>query len=209
VTDVKHFDPTAVLGTAVQLFWRQGLATTGIQDVVAASGVNRSSLYATFGGKQELYLAALDRYLDEHALPGFARLAADQRGVPAIGEFFARLIRSRCSGERAGWGCMLVNAHTGPESADPGVRQRLDRHYDRLRAALREALQTARSQGQLRPGVDIDATAAQLALLAYGLNLRSRAGARATELDRTVTETLTSLSARHNEAHQEESRANG
>ncbi|MFI6495115.1 TetR/AcrR family transcriptional regulator [Streptomyces sp. NPDC050564] len=38
----------------VRLFWRQGVATTGIQDIVNATGLNRSSLYATFGGKQEL-----------------------------------------------------------------------------------------------------------------------------------------------------------
>lgn len=194
MADVKHFDQAAALDTVVQLFWRQGLATTGIQEVVAATGVNRSSLYATFGGKKELFLAALDRYLDEHALPGFARLSADPRGLPAIRQFFVRLIRARCSGDRAGWGCLVVNAHTGPEAADPDVRRRLDRHHDRLRAALRDALTTARERDQLRSTVDIEPTAGMLALLAYGVNLRSRAGAPAAELRQTVTEVLTSLS---------------
>jgi TetR/AcrR family transcriptional regulator, transcriptional repressor for nem operon len=105
VADVKHFDQTAVLGTVVQLFWRHGLASTGIQDVVTATGINRSSLYATFGDKQALYLAALDRYLEEHALPAFARLAGDPRGLPAITRFFSQLIRARCSGDHARWGC--------------------------------------------------------------------------------------------------------
>jgi AcrR family transcriptional regulator len=170
------------------------LATTGIQDVVRATGVNRSSLYATFGGKQELYLAALDRYLDEYALPGFRRLAEDPRGLPAVREFFAQLIRTRCTGERARWGCMMVNAHAGPESTDPQVRQRLDRHHDRLRAALRDALTTARRHGQLRSDTDPETAATHLALLAYGVNLRSRAGASATSLNRTVTEVLSALS---------------
>lgn len=193
VADVKHFDQTAVLGTVVQLFWRQGLATTGIQDVVTATGVNRSSLYATFGDKQALYLAALDRYLEEHALPAFARLAGDPRGLPAITQFFTQLIRVRCSGERARWGCLMVNAHAGPESTDPDVRRRLDHHHKRLGTALRDALGTAHRLGHLHAGVDIDATAAQLALLAYGVNLRSRAGAPAAELKRTVNHTLTTL----------------
>jgi TetR/AcrR family transcriptional regulator, transcriptional repressor for nem operon len=193
VADVKHFDRTAVLSTAVQLFWRQGLATTGIQDVVTATGVSRSSLYATFGGKRELYLAALDRYLDEHALPAFARLAADPRGLPAVARFFDQLIRTRCSGERARWGCLIVNTHAAPESTDPDVRQRLHHHHKRLRESLRDALRTAHRLGQLRSTVDIDTTAEQLALLAYGANLRSRAGAPAAELRRTVTHTLTTL----------------
>lgn len=193
VPDVKHFDQTAVLGEVVQLFWRQGLATTGIQDVVAATGVNRSSLYATFGDKHALYLAALDRYLEEHALPAFARLAGDPRGLPALTQFFNQLVRVRCSGERARWGCLVVNAHAGPESTDPDVRRRLDHHHEQLRTALRGALGTAHRLGQLDTSVDIDATAGQLALLAYGLNLRSRAGAPAAELKRTVTHTLTTL----------------
>lgn len=196
MADVKHFDQAAVLGTAVRLFWRQGLASTGIQDVVDATGVNRSSLYATFGGKRELYLAALDRYLEEHALPAFARLAGDPRGLPAISEFFGQLIRARCSGERARWGCLMVNAHAGPVSTDPDVRRRLDHHHKRLRNALRDTLGTAHRLRQLRSTVDITQAAQQLALLAYGVNLRSRAGASAAELRRTVNHTLIAFAVR-------------
>lgn len=195
MADVKHFDQTAVLGVVVQLFWQQGLATTGIQDLVDATGVNRSSLYATFGDKHTLYLAALDRYLEEYALPGLTRLAGDPRGLAAITQFLNQLIRARCSGDRARWGCLMVNAHAGPESADPEVRRRLDHHHTRLRAALRDALGTAHRLGQLQTAVNIDATAGQLALLAYGINLRSRAGAPAADLRRTVKQTLTALMA--------------
>ncbi|MDX3191810.1 TetR/AcrR family transcriptional regulator [Streptomyces sp. MN03-5084-2B] len=195
MADVKHFDEAAVLGVVVELFWRQGMATTGIRDVVAATGVSRSSLYATFGDKKQLYLAALDRYLDDNALPGFARLADDPSGLPAIARFFDQLIRVRCSGERARWGCLMVNAHTGAESADPDVRRRLDRHHGQLRAAFRDALGTARRLGQLHPGVDPESAGGQLALLAYGVNLRSRAGAPAAELDDTVRHALSALAA--------------
>jgi TetR/AcrR family transcriptional regulator, transcriptional repressor for nem operon len=90
----------------------------------------------------------------------------------------------------------MVNAHTGPESADPDVRRRLDHHHKQLRAALRDALGTAHRLGQLHAGIDIDTTAGQLALLAYGVNLRSRAGAPAAELKRTVNQTLTTFATR-------------
>jgi len=59
VPDVKHFDTEQVLAAVEQLFWRQGVASTGIQDIVSVTGLSRSSLYSTFGGKDELYLAAL------------------------------------------------------------------------------------------------------------------------------------------------------
>lgn len=196
MADVKHFDAAAVLGVVVRLFWRQGLATTGIQDVVAATGISRSSLYATFGDKRQLYLAALDRYLDDYALPGFARLADDPRGLPAITEFFEQLIRVRCAGERARWGCLMVNAHAGVESSEPEVQRRLHRHYEHLRAAMRAALGAAHRLGQLFAEADIENSAEQLALLAYGVNLRSRAGVASAELDSTTRHILSTLATR-------------
>ncbi|NUR01179.1 MAG: TetR/AcrR family transcriptional regulator [Streptomyces sp.] len=194
--DIKHFDPDATLETVVRLFWRQGIASTGVQDVVTATGLNRSSLYATFGGKQELYRAALRRYLEQRSQPMFRRLAEDERGLPAVSEFFAGLIEARCSGEYAQWGCMASNAHAGAENSDPEVRGLLDQHHRELREAMYAALVTARRQGQLAPGADPGASADLLALLAYGVNLRSRAGADAASLRKTVAAALDSLGAR-------------
>ncbi|KUO17449.1 TetR/AcrR family transcriptional regulator [Streptomyces dysideae] len=193
--DIKHFDPDATLETVVRLFWRQGVASTGIQDIVTATGLNRSSLYATFGGKQELYLAALSRYVERRSQPVFRRLAADERGLPAVGEFFDGLIRARCSGEYARWGCMVSNAHAGAENGDPEVGTVLDRHHQELRDALYAALVKAEAHGQLAPGTDPGAAADLLALLAYGVNLRSRGGADAGSLSVTVTAALDSFSA--------------
>ncbi|MEU9102707.1 TetR/AcrR family transcriptional regulator [Streptomyces sp. NPDC048361] len=193
--DVKHFDPDAALEIVLRLFWQQGVASTGIQDVVAATGLNRSSLYATFGGKQELYLAALNRYLEHRSQPMFSKLAKDERGLPAVEEFFAGLITARCSGAYARWGCMVSNAHAGAENGDKGVARLLNQHHRELREALRAALVTAQARGQLAQSADPAAAADVLALVAYGVNLRSRAGASARALKQSVTTALTSIGA--------------
>jgi TetR/AcrR family transcriptional repressor of nem operon len=193
--DIKHFDPDTVLDTVVELFWRRGTAATGVQEIVSATGINRSSLYATFGGKRELYLAALRRYVEQRSQPVFDRLAADGRGLPAVADFFTGLIGARCSGPYARWGCMAANAHTSAENDDPEVHTLLERHHSGLRTALRTGLQHARAHRQVRTDLDLDATADHLALLAYGLNLRSRAGADATVLQTTATAALHTLSA--------------
>jgi AcrR family transcriptional regulator len=188
--DTKHFDPDAVLDTVVRLFWRRGVARTGIQDVVNATGLNRSSLYATFGGKQELYLAALERYVAQRSRPVLARLAADDRGLPAVTEFFTNLIESRCTGAYARWGCMISNAHAGAENTDPALRAVLDRQHAHLCDALHSALRTAQGLRQLADGVDPASAAEFLALLAHGVNIRSRAGVDAQQLHATVTGAL-------------------
>ncbi|GAB2962527.1 TetR/AcrR family transcriptional regulator [Saccharothrix stipae] len=197
--DLKHFDPEAVLDSVEELFWRQGVSSTGVRDIVSATGVNRSSLYATFGDKRELHLAALRRYADRRSGPVFRRLAEDERGLPAITEFFRGLIRVRCTGEHAGWGCMITNTHAAAEHDDPDVRAVLHEHHNRLREALCAALERARDAGALRPGTTPATSADVLALLAYGVNLRSRAGASPEALDDTVTAVLTSLANRPEE----------
>ncbi|MEU4744211.1 TetR/AcrR family transcriptional regulator [Actinosynnema sp. NPDC023658] len=197
--DVKHFDPEVVLDSVEELFWRRGVSTTGVQDIVTATGVNRSSLYATFGGKRELYVAALRRYADRRSGPVLRLLAEDGRGLPAIAEFFRGLIEARCSGAHARWGCMVTNAHAGAENDDPDVRPVLHEHHDRLRGAMCAALERARAAGDLRPGVVLATSADVLATLAYGVNLRSRAGATPEALGETVTAVLASLATRPEE----------
>jgi AcrR family transcriptional regulator len=192
--DVRHFDPDVVLDEAMRLLWRQGEAVTGIQDIVAVTGINRSSLYATFGSKQGLYQAALRRYLQRQSQPVFDRLADGERGLDGIAEFFSGLIRARCQGPYARWGCMVANAHAAGDSGDAEIGRLLDRHHDQLRAALRVALNCARNRGQLRTGLDVEATADLLALVAYGVNLRSRAGADPDTLQTSADTALQAIS---------------
>lgn len=195
--DIKHFDPDRVLDAVVDLVWRQGEPSTGVQDIVGATGLNRSSLYSTFGGKQDLYRAALRRYVEQRSQPAFDRLAGDGRGLRAIAAFFDGLIDARCSGPYARWGCMVSNAHAAAADAPPEIREILDEHHRRLHAALAAALGDAGRTGALRPGVDVSGAADQLALLAYGINLRSRAGADAGALRAAVGSALAGLSTVH------------
>ncbi|WP_220447475.1 TetR family transcriptional regulator C-terminal domain-containing protein, partial [Nonomuraea deserti] len=100
-------------------------------------------------------------------------------GLPAIAAFFERLVAARCSGEHARWGCLVTNTHATASGGLPEIRQVLDRHHDALRAAMHAALAAARTRGQLRDGLDLEAAAEALTLQAYAVNLRSRAGAEA------------------------------
>ncbi|MGW2156795.1 helix-turn-helix domain-containing protein [Nonomuraea sp. NPDC001699] len=65
------------------LFWQRGAGVTGIAEVVQATRLSRSSLYATFGGKAQLRAAALGRYLERQSRPVFDALAADALALRA------------------------------------------------------------------------------------------------------------------------------
>lgn len=193
MADVKHFDEAEALAAVEQLFWRRGSAATGIQDVVAATGLSRSSLYNAFGGKDELYAAAARRYLEHRSRPMFDQLAADGRGLAAVRTFFDRLLRMRLSGEYAGWGCMMSNANA--ESPPEPVRAVLSEHHAVLRNSLAAALKVAQGNGELRRGVEVEGAAELLTLLAYAINLRSRSGATRAQLKAAVTAAMAGLTA--------------
>lgn len=193
MADVKHFDPSAVVGTVQQLLWQRGWANTGVQDIVDVTGVGRSSLYATFGSKQDLCLAAIQRYLAEQAAPVFGALQADRRGLPAIADFFGGLITARCVGPRARWGCLITNLLADAQGLENAIADVLVEHNDRLVSALSAALRAAADREQLRADVDLHGAAEQLALLAHGVNLRSRTGADEATLRSAVAAALNAL----------------
>jgi TetR/AcrR family transcriptional repressor of nem operon len=58
----KAFNEDDVLDKAVEVFWAKGYEATSMQDLVNAMGIQRGSLYAAFGSKQQLFLRSLDRY---------------------------------------------------------------------------------------------------------------------------------------------------
>ena len=193
VADVKHFDEAAALSKVERLFWRRGIASTGIQEVVAATGLSRSSLYNAFGGKDDLYATVVRRYLQHRSRPMFDRLASDGRGLTAVRAFFDRLLRLRCAGEFAGWGCLVSNANAG----DPpdAVRELLTEHHSALRDAFAAALKVAQRNEELRSGVEVQDAAELLTLLAYAVNLRSRSGATRAQLKAAVSAALTGIAA--------------
>lgn len=62
----REFDETEVLDKALQVFWQQGYEGTSLNDLLDATGLTKSSLYATFGSKEDLFHRIVERYLSKH-----------------------------------------------------------------------------------------------------------------------------------------------
>ncbi len=71
----REFIESEVLEKAMQVFWTQGYESTSLNDLTAAMGLSKSSLYDTFGSKHDLFLATIDYYRDN--ITGQVRSAAD------------------------------------------------------------------------------------------------------------------------------------
>ncbi|MEV4098048.1 TetR/AcrR family transcriptional regulator [Streptosporangium saharense] len=137
----RSFDTDAALDRALEVFWRHGYEGTSLTDLTTAMGINRPSLYAAFGNKEELFGKVLARYLD-----GPGAYAADALAAPTGREVVERLIHGAVdltSGENTPRGCLCVNSvHAcGPDAH--AVRQDAIAVRKAGEAALRRRLEQA------------------------------------------------------------------
>jgi AcrR family transcriptional regulator len=137
----RSFDADTALDRALEVFWRHGYEGASLADLTAAMGINKPSLYAAFGNKEELFGKVLARYLDGPG--GYAAAALD---APTGREVVERLIRGAVdltAGEDTPHGCLCVNSvHAcGPDART--VRQDAIAVRKAGEAALRRRLEQA------------------------------------------------------------------
>ena len=171
----KAFQPAEALDRAMELFWRDGYAATGLDRLVRRTGASRYGLYTTFGGKRDLFLASLERYSQAVMDPLLEPLESARASGREIRAFFDRVLEliRRPGGRR---GCLVCNAAFELGSVDPAAARRVRRHFDRVRRLLARALANARRDGSLSPDVAVAACADHLLGVAAGAFLLARVG---------------------------------
>lgn len=165
----KEFDPSVALQAAMELFWERGYEATSMTDLVERLGIGRASLYATFGGKHDLFVKALDHYLRGREPSPIELLSQPGPALPAVRALVEQYVAEGICDERRR-GCMLVNAATERLPDDQVVGRRVESSWDTLEVALASALTRARAQGEI--GIDKDPRALARFLLTVLQGLR-------------------------------------
>lgn len=168
----REFDEHRVLLAVRDEFWDKGYAATSMDDLLRVSGLGKGSLYGAFGDKRSLFLRVLREYDDTNLLALRERVASAAKGIDAVREFVLGPAGDP-TGAVARRGCLLANSNAELAASTPDVAAEARRSYDQLTALLTSALERARSEGDLGPGVDPAETAraalvAQLGLIALG-----------------------------------------
>ena len=170
---VKQFDRKDVLESALAIFWSRGYEATSIQALVDATGVNRGSLYGTFGDKQGLFLAVIDHYLETVATAMMAELAKpDPR--KAIEGMFAALIR-RNSDPNFPRGCLITNTSLECPISGNTIARKIAHAMGQQETAIYNVLHRAQTEGSLAQSCDARALARFFLGVAQGLNVVNKA----------------------------------
>ncbi|MDH5288412.1 MAG: TetR/AcrR family transcriptional regulator [Acidimicrobiia bacterium] len=170
----KTYEREALVDRAVELFRSHGFASTSASMLEERLGVNRSSIYAEFGSKQELFDAALERYRETVVDQRFAPLAEPGAGIEAIMAVFD-FYGAAGDGPVSGRGCLLCNTaiELGPD--DPTGTRAVPRYLDRISSAFKSALDDAVRKGEIRDSVDTTLEAQFLTATVLGIFVMLRA----------------------------------
>ncbi len=158
----------------MRIFWERGYEATSIDDLLKATGINRGSLYGTFGDKRRLFLAALDRYMEKVGSPLFSDLT---RGNPrdAIKRMFASIIKRNSDGKSPA-GCLITNSAVECRRIGGAINLQIERDMKLQEDAIYETLRRASELKLLSQKEDPRALARFFLGVAQGLNVVSRAG---------------------------------
>lgn len=183
----REFDVDEALRRAMDAFWAKGYEATSLTDLTKAMGVQKASLYGTFGDKHKLFTAALTRYAHD----GIQRLreALDRPDAPldAVRDLFHAMVDNTVApkGKR---GCFCVNAAVELAPQDPAVGEIVREHVRGMEQVFAEALERARKLGVLRKDVDVAQASSYLVSLIFGLHVMSKSGPTRSKL-RQVADT--------------------
>lgn len=144
----KQFDPTEALERAMDVFWRKGFEATSVADLVEGMGINRASLYATFGDKHKLFVTALDHYANTAGRGLIRLLAADGPAREVVDHALRQVVEWHLEGDGPA-GCFMTNAAMELCQRCPETAAKVAANFERLAGAFEAVLARGQAAGEI------------------------------------------------------------
>jgi AcrR family transcriptional regulator len=177
----RGFDEETVLRRATEVFWRHGYEGASLSALTDAMGINRPSLYATFGSKEQLFQRAFTQYHETQV--AVARAALDRPTAYASIEAFLRTGADRLTAGDHPEGCLSVQGGLACSPENTRISEILAAGRADTEAALVERLSRA---DDLPDGVDPRALARFVMALSEGHAVHASAGASQADLHASI-----------------------
>ena len=166
---VRQFDEQEVIALALEVFWRKGLHDATMQDLAAATGVQRGSLYNAYGDKEAIFLRAFDQYALQF-LETAAKALAEGDAAERLRNFFDVIIANMTSGSPSR-GCLTTRTALDAAISSEDVRERLQGLLSRLEQIVSTAIGAAAGKA-----IDANRLARVIVTFTRGLAVMERAG---------------------------------
>ena len=182
----RAYQPEIALAKALDLFRKDGFAATSLDDLSAATGMNRPSLYGAFGDKRELYIKSYRRYREDARAAMQDIFRAEQPIRQRLQRIYAVALDIYLSGDSGPRGCFTVMTAASEAVADPDIRAMVLEGFGELDKAFAACFRLAKEKSELPEGAD-PAVLAQLASATiHTIAIRARARVPRRELEAIV-----------------------
>lgn len=189
---VKQFDQQEALEKAMNLFWIKGYHATSIQDLVNHLGINRASLYDTFGGKKELFEKALDQYMKINQEASKGMLNRSENVRQTIRTMLEKAVTEILS-DNDRKGCFVVNATTELAASDPDISQRALGNQRQFLSLMQSLIIKGQANGEIPEGKDARALALSMFIVFSGLRVVGKAYLSKEDVESVITPVLSML----------------
>jgi AcrR family transcriptional regulator len=186
----REFDVDDALERAMRLFWEHGYEGASLTDLTAAMGITRTSMYAAFGNKEDLFRKALERYSAGPA--AYATRALEEPTARAVAAAFLHGSVDTTTAPDRPSGCLGVQGALAAAPADRAVRDFLADWRNDACSRLKDRFQQARAEGDLPPTSDPGLLARFLMSVSSGIAVQAASGAGRDELHRVADAALRS-----------------
>lgn len=186
----RKFKEEAVLDAAAREFWSTGYRGTSIDDIAAATGLGKGSLYGAFGGKHQLFLRVFDRYCNAVAAQASHALAGpDEDAVCRLRSYVDQVAQNTASDVQHR-GCLLAKGVAELSEHDPAVLVRSRQTFTALEEVLTDAVSAAQRHGDVDPGLEASDLALMLLAVLRGIEALGKAGQDPEQLARIAATAL-------------------
>jgi TetR/AcrR family transcriptional repressor of nem operon len=185
----KEFDRDQALHKAMEVFWSRGYEAASIQDLIKHMGINRQSLYDTFGDKHALYLQTLEHYRDVESRKLFELLERGGSVKRALRQLFAGVVEQSLGG-RERRGCFMGNAMSELAGRCKETAARTGSNMAAIEEAFYRALLRGKREGELKRVSQPRAVARFLLCSLQGVLLTAKAAPDRETLEDVVKITL-------------------
>jgi len=196
----RAYDPQAALLRARDTFWRTGFAGTSLDEISAATGMNRPSLYAAFGDKRALYLEALAQYWQLAFADMRESLAEDLPLGEALMRVYDGALSIYFSGDGGPRGCFVIGTAVTEAVEDSEIRQSLATGFHTFDTDFEARFRTAIEQGELKEDADPAALAVIATATMHTIAIRARSGAPRADLRELARKAITVICGRWGDA---------
>lgn len=187
----RAFSETDALDAAMRVFWERGYEGASLDDLTQAMGINRSSLYATFGDKETLFRRVVDHYANGPV--SYVSEALRQPTARTAVETLLRETAKQLGDPTHPRGCLLLQGGLTCGEGAESVKQAMIDWRRRGQATIQKRLQRAKTEGDLPQDVDPKDLARYVYIVMTGLGVQAANGATQAEMTRAVDLALRSM----------------